>query len=160
YLNGSAAPGVTATGLAVPHGPAPAWYPNPADQASWRWWDGHRWTAFTEPAPAPYRPWFPPRDRAAGDEGAGRLPGGAWVALAGFVAGEVVSIGIVLSALLLGAPERSVLLLVLSAVGLWSCLTLACWFAVRRYGSGSLRDLGLVRPRGTDVGTGVVTSVV
>jgi membrane protease YdiL (CAAX protease family) len=140
--------------------PAPAWYANPDDAATWRWWDGHRWTAFTEPAPAPYRPWFPPRDRSAGDAGEVRLRGGGWVALAGFVLAEVASIAIVLGALALGASERSVLLLVLSELGLWAGLVSACLFAVRRYGTGSLRDLGLVRPRWLDVGTGAVTSVV
>jgi len=163
YLNGSAAPGVTATGWSAParpRDPAPAWYLNPEDDATWRWWDGHRWTAFTEPAPPRYRPWFPPRDRAAGNEGEVGLRGGAWLALAGFVVGEAVSIGVVLAALALGESERSVFLLVLSALGLWSSLTIACVIAVRRYGTGSLRDLGLAWPRWSDLGTGVVTSIV
>ncbi|MFI5047155.1 MAG: type II CAAX prenyl endopeptidase Rce1 family protein [Acidimicrobiia bacterium] len=162
YLNGSAAPGVIAAapGITTATGPAPAWYPNPEDAATWRWWDGNRWTSFTEAAPPPYRPWFPPGDRAAGAEGETRLRGGGWVAAAGFVLGEVLSIGIVLLALALGASERSVLVLVLSALGLWTGLAGACVVAVHRYGTGSLRDLGLVRPRWPDVGTGAVTSIV
>lgn len=162
YLNGSAAPGITATAPTVTPaspGPAPAWYPNPEDRFTWRWWDGHRWTSFTEPTPPPYRPWFPPRDRDAGDAGEVRLHGGGWVALAGFVLGEGLSVGVVLAALALGASERSVLLLVLSAFALWSGLLFACIVAVRRYGTGSLHDLGLVRPRWSDVRTGLVTSV-
>ena len=113
------------------------------------------------PAPPAYRPWFPPRDRAAGDVGeievceaavGSRSPGSC--------SAMGLSIGIVLVALALGASERSVLLLVLSALGLWSGLAGACLIAVRRYGTGSLRDLGLDRPRWLDVGTGVVTSIV
>jgi hypothetical protein len=59
YLNGAAAPGVTAAGPgpgaigwgAETTGPPPAWHPDPEDAARWRWWDGHRWTSFTEPPP-------------------------------------------------------------------------------------------------------------
>ncbi|HEX5586318.1 MAG TPA: CPBP family glutamic-type intramembrane protease [Acidimicrobiia bacterium] len=165
YLNGSAAPGVIAgarwSGASRwGGGPAPAWYPNPEDAGTWRWWDGHRWTAFTEPAPAPYRPWFPPGDRAAGDEGEVALRGGGVVALVGFIVAEVLSVGIVLLALALGASKRSVLVLALSGIGLWGGLLGACVLAVRRYGTGSLRDLGLVRLRWSDLGTGVVASIV
>jgi uncharacterized protein len=160
YLNGAAAPGVIADAPWYGAGPAPAWYPNPEDAETWRWWDGHRWTAFTEPAPPPYRPWFPPRSRAEGDEDEVALRGGGLVALFGFIAGEAMSVGLVLLALALGASKRSVLPLVLSGIGLWSGLLGACLFAVRRYGTGSLRDLGLVRLRWSDLSTGVVASIV
>jgi uncharacterized protein len=160
YLNRSASPGVVAGSPWTPTGaPVPAWYPNPEEAATWRWWDGHRWTAFTQPAPPAYRPWFPPHDRAAGAQGERALRGGGLVALAGFVAGEALSVGIVLLALALGASERSVLVLVLSGLALWSGLLAACVVAVRRYGTGSLRDLGLSRLRWSDLGTGIVASL-
>jgi membrane protease YdiL (CAAX protease family) len=164
YLNGAAAPGIIAggpwSGGLWSGGPAPAWYPNPENAGTWRWWDGNRWTAFTEPAPTPYRPWFPPSDRVAGDEGEVPLRGGGLVALVGFIAAEALSVGLVLLALALGASERSVLVLALSGIALWGGLLAACLFSVRRYGTGSLRDLGLVRFRWSDLRTGVVASIV
>lgn len=27
-------------------GPLPGWYPDPAGETAWRWWDGYRWTAY------------------------------------------------------------------------------------------------------------------
>lgn len=29
-----------------PGGPPPGWYPDPAGERAWRWWDGHQWTGF------------------------------------------------------------------------------------------------------------------
>ena len=34
--------------MAAPAPPA-AWYPDPRDERSWRWWDGTDWTAHTAP---------------------------------------------------------------------------------------------------------------
>ena len=161
YLNGAAAPGATRThptGSVGATGPAPAWYPNPDGASTWRWWDGHRWTAFTTPAPEPARPWFPPRDRR--DAEPTSISGGGGIALVGFVVAELFSVGAVLLAIGLGATRRSVLTLTVGSVAFWVGLLLACVVAVRRHGSGSLRDLGLVGLRRSDLGTGVVVSIV
>jgi membrane protease YdiL (CAAX protease family) len=159
YLNGAAAPGATRAspgGSPGAVGPAPAWYPNPDDAGTWRWWDGNRWTAFTTTAPAPTRPWFPAR----GEREVSPLSGGGGIALVGFVLGQAASVGAVLLAIELGATRRSVLTLVVGAVAFWSGLLLACVLAVRRHGSGSLRDLGLVGLRRADLGSGLVGSIV
>jgi hypothetical protein len=35
-----------------PGGPPPGWYPDPAGEKAWRWWDGHQWTAYaSDPSP-------------------------------------------------------------------------------------------------------------
>jgi membrane protease YdiL (CAAX protease family) len=88
------------------------------------------------------------------------LRGGGGIALVGFVAAELLSVGLVLLALELGASERSVLTLAISGIAFWMGLSAACVLAVRRYGTGSLRDLGLVGLRRRDLATGVVASVV
>jgi hypothetical protein len=33
--------------IPTPSTPAPGWYPDPAKQATYRWWDGSQWTAST-----------------------------------------------------------------------------------------------------------------
>ena len=34
-----------------PGGPPPGWYPDPAGQKAWRWWDGYQWTGYaSDPA--------------------------------------------------------------------------------------------------------------
>jgi hypothetical protein len=43
-------------------GAVAAWYPDPGDPASLRWWDGHQWTPYTRPAVG--------EDAAAGGESA------------------------------------------------------------------------------------------
>ncbi|HAM24612.1 MAG TPA: hypothetical protein DCM51_03535 [Actinobacteria bacterium] len=38
---------VAASTATAPATPAPGWYPDPAKQATYRWWDGAQWTAST-----------------------------------------------------------------------------------------------------------------
>ena len=135
--------------------PPAAWYPDPAGEATWRWWNGERWTEHVaEPPTGLSRPWFPTRDdRTQSIRGGG-------IALSGFVVGELLSVGVVLVAIALGASSRSVLTFALGAAGLWSGLLGACMLAVRRHGTGSLRDLGLLPLRWSDLGIGVVASIV
>jgi membrane protease YdiL (CAAX protease family) len=141
------APATTAT-------PA-GWYPDPAREALWRWWDGGQWTAYTGPAaPERDRGWFPPRgDRTQSAKGGG-------LAVAGFVGGQVLSIGVVLVAIAFGATSRSVVTLFIGELALWAGLFGACKLAVRKYGSGSLRDLGLIRLQLGDFGIGSLAALV
>jgi hypothetical protein len=132
----------------------PGWYADPLREALWRWWDGQRWTGFVGPQVTHERGWFPPRDDHE------QVARGGGLALLGFVGGQLLSVGLVLLALALGATERSVGTLLIGELGLWAGLFGACVLAVRRYGSGRLRDLGLVRLRGGDVGIGVLAAVV
>jgi uncharacterized protein len=169
YLNGTAAsasaPKAQAAYAAAAPGPAlyqadavvtPAgWYPDPTRAALWRWWDGQQWTAYVGPSlPDPDRGWFPP----GGDRSQSARGGG--LAIAGFIGGQVLSIGVVLVSLALGATSRSVVTLFIGELALWSGLFGACKLAVRKYGTGSLRDLGLLRPRLGDLGIGSLAALV
>ena len=50
-----------------PGGPPPGWYPDPAGQRAWRWWDGYGWTGFaSDPSGASGPP---------GSHGGGSPPG-------------------------------------------------------------------------------------
>ncbi|GAA1239052.1 hypothetical protein GCM10009676_24570 [Prauserella halophila] len=43
--------------------PPPGWYPDQADPRYLRWWDGYRWTPYTQPVPQPQSPQqqYPPQ---------------------------------------------------------------------------------------------------
>jgi uncharacterized protein len=161
-----ARPGATPEpGGATPLPPA-GWYPDPWGIEPWRWWDGAQWTGYAgaSGAPvsafpvslAPTRSWFPkrkPRDTEGGLRGGG-------LAIAGIVGGIALSIAFALGAIALGADRGSTTVLLVGEVGLWSALIGACLVAVRRHGTGSLRDLGLAWPRWRDVGIGSVAGLV
>jgi uncharacterized protein len=139
---------------AAPAYPPPGWYPDPAQPSTARWWDGRQWTGYVGALPALDRGWFPaPGDREQSARGGG-------IAVAGFVGGQVASLALVLVAIALGASSRSVTTLIVGELCLWAGLFGACRLAVRRYGTGSLRDLGLVRLRLADLGIGSVTAIV
>jgi hypothetical protein len=36
-----------------PGGPPPGWYPDPAGEKAWRWWDGYQWTGYASDPSAP-----------------------------------------------------------------------------------------------------------
>jgi len=147
-----AIPGVFLHQAASPIAPA-GWYADPSQPGALRWWDGTRWTEHVATRGAD-RGWFPPRgDRSQSARGGG-------IALAGFIGGQVLSIALVLVAIVLGASSRSVVTLIVGELGLWAGLFGACKLAVRRYGSGSLRDLGLVGLRRGDFGIGSVAALV
>ena len=147
-----AIPGVRLHHAATPVATA-GWYTDPSQTGALRWWDGTQWTEHVAMRGGD-RGWFPPRDdRTQSARGGG-------IALAGFVGGQVLSIALVLAAIVLGASSRSVVTLIVGELGLWAGLFGACKLAVRRYGSGSLRDLGLVGLRRGDVGIGTVAALV
>jgi uncharacterized protein len=134
---------------------APGWYPDPWRQSTWRWWDGIAWTAYTDQ-------WF-------GAAGPNVAPTGApadrplragGIAILGFLVGLAIStvFGVVL--LLMGYETTDPAFLLGSTIGLWIGLGGSCVVAVRWKGSGSLRDLGLVRPRWVDAGMGVGFGIV
>ncbi len=85
---------------------------------------------------------------------------GGGIALAGFFAAIVASVLTVLAISWLGGSVHSLLALCAGQAALWVCLFAACKIAVRRHGSGSLRDLGLVRLSGRQVGAGLVIGLV
>jgi uncharacterized protein len=125
-------------------GAPPGWYPDPWRQSTWRWWDGNAWTVYTDlwfGAPAPQTVGQPLR------------AGG--IAMLGFLAGLAIStvIGIVL--LVLGYETTDPAFVLGSGLGLWIGLGGSCLVAVRVKGSGSLADLGLDKPRWTDVALGI-----
>lgn len=53
------APGVPAAPQGPSHAPPPDWYPDPANPARRRWWDGQQWTGHVDP-PEPSGPAGPP----------------------------------------------------------------------------------------------------
>src|SRR5206468_1773693 len=71
-----------------------------------------------------------------------------------------LAVALVLLAIALGASSRSVTTLIVGEVCLWSGLFGACRLAVRRHGTGSVRDLGLMRLRLADLGIGSLAAVV
>jgi len=140
--------------------PPSGWYPDPVrgrhtPAHARRFWDGQQWTAQVadgdlvacDPLPPPE-----PDLRTA-------LPGRAgWVALAGFLLGQLLAVGgLALGAAL--APDGLALRLLLSQAGLWTGLLGACVLASRRWGTGRLRtDYGLVSRVG-DAGRGLLLSL-
>ncbi|HEY7438162.1 MAG TPA: CPBP family glutamic-type intramembrane protease [Acidimicrobiia bacterium] len=140
----------TEPGVSVPSAP-PGWYADPWGVAHWRWWDGYAWTGYTNIPPtigiAP-DPRDPTRQLQAGG-----------IAALGFLVGFVLSNVIAVFMLLAGASMSDPLLLLGATLGIWTGLGGACVVAVRRKGTGSLRDLGLTRPTASDVGLGIACGV-
>ena len=134
--------------------PPPSWYPDPWHESPARWWDGSAWTGFVTVAAPPERPWIPPR----GDRTQALAGGG--IAFGGFVAAEVTSLVAVLVVWLLGGSVHGLAALCASQAALWACLFGACKLAVRRHGSGSLRDLGLAPLSRRQVGSGALVGVI
>jgi len=152
----------------------PGWYPDPWRQATWRWWDGNGWTAYTSLSEdlrsatgasavtwgAPAASGAPAAPTASGaSSGAGGLRAGG-IATLGFLVGLAVSTVIGIALLVAGYETYDPAFLLGSSLGLWVGLGGSCLVAVRVKGSGSLRDLGLVPPRVVDAALGAGFAVV
>ncbi len=77
------------------------------------------------------------------------------IAALGFLVGLGVSTVIGVALLLMGYETTDPAFLFGSTLGLWFGLGGSCVLAVKRKGSGSLRDLGLFRPRWVDAALGL-----
>jgi membrane protease YdiL (CAAX protease family) len=137
--------------------PPPGWYPDPAGQLGFRWWDGHDWTWHVVPYPAPH-----PGQRV-GDhrepEQRGRIPTrAAWWGLAGVAVGFILG-GILQGLALLAFPGSDAAQILMGVAGLWTGLGGTCVFVSRKYGTGSLtEDFGLgFRP--SDIWAGLLAAL-
>jgi membrane protease YdiL (CAAX protease family) len=130
--------------------PPPGWYDDPWRIARWRWWDGRAWSGYTDQVYAARAyPVIPPKHP---DES--RPIRAGWTAVLGMVGGIALSIVVYVVLRLGGVAPGNPLLSLAAQFGLWSGLLWACVHAVRRFGTGSLRDLGL-RIRGVDLALGL-----
>ena len=159
-VNPSAPSSADRSGPPVLSLPPAGWYTDPWQLQPWRWWDGTQWTGYAGatwgPTATSSRPWFP-RRRPPDTEGGVR---GGGIAILGFVAAFVLAQLFGLVAVALGLGRHTTSFLLVSEIGLWTGLLGACVVAVRRHGTGSLRDLGLTRPRWRDLGIGAVGGLV
>ncbi len=138
----------------IPPSVPPGWYPDPWQLHPARWWDGTQWTGHVAVPPAPGRPWIPPRGN---HEHALR---GGGIAVGGIVGAEAASIAAVGLVALLGGSVHSLGALCVAQGALWAALFTACVVAVHRNGNGSLRELGLARLSGADLGHGALVGLV
>jgi membrane protease YdiL (CAAX protease family) len=119
--------------------PPAGWYADPWHITSWRWWDGTTWTGYTDRyylATAGYLPVPTVVDES-------RPIRAGWTAVLGMVTGVALSILVYVFLRLLGVAGNNPVLVLLMQFGLWTGLLGACMVAVRRHGTGRLRDLGL-----------------
>jgi membrane protease YdiL (CAAX protease family) len=130
--------------------PPPGWYGDPWRLAHWRWWDGRAWTGYTEQQYGVTAHAAAPPHRVDDT----RPIRSGWTALGGMVGGVVLSIVIYVALRLAGVDQGNPLLSLAAQLGLWAGLLWACRRAVRRHGTGRLRDLGL-RVRGFDPALGL-----
>lgn len=144
---------------------APGWYAEPNGRLRYRWWDGWSWSAWVSDGAAvgvdPLPVWVAPsRAGRRWPETRLVLPGRAGlIALVGIVVGVALGVLGLLVGRLISAGSRAPSL-ALSAIGLWSGLMGACLVVSRRHGTGSIRrDFGAVGPW-TDLGRGLVVSLV
>jgi membrane protease YdiL (CAAX protease family) len=136
---------VTTTAL-----PPAGWYADPWGVAHWRWWDGTIWTGYTDRFYVSFAGDVP----APADVDESRPIRAGWTAILGMVVGVALSILVYVVLRGLGVASNNPLLVLLMQFGLWTGLLGACVVAVRRHGTGRLRDLGL-KARGIDVPLGL-----
>jgi membrane protease YdiL (CAAX protease family) len=136
-------PAVVAPGPAPAPAPTwpPSWYPDPWTPGAIRWWDGHGWTGHTaRPTAAPPEPFR-------------TLPVvAAWLGLV-VTAGSLVGARLVLE--VLGRFDWPILVyaLLVTVLG-YGPMVAYCWWASRRWGTGSLADDVGARVRWVDLAWG------
>jgi len=125
--------------------PPPGWYADPWGVTQWRWWDGAAWTGYTDQQyVTPYAYPNPHAYSATPVDDDKSIPIRAgWTALLGMVVGVVLSLAIYIVGFAIGISHGNPILLLVAQLGLWVGPVGACIIAVRRHGTGSLRDLGL-----------------
>ena len=128
---------------------APGWYPDPWRQSTWRWWVGVAWTPYTDQSVG-----------AGAPKAEGQTPRAGGIAMLGFIVGLALSTVIGFVLIRMGYETTDPSFLLGSTIGLWVGLGGSCVVAVRHKGSGTLRDLGLDRPRWVDAALGVGFGVV
>lgn len=134
----------------------PGWYPDPAGQPWWRWWNGTQWApeaggygyiqspsalaVSTPPAvsPASADAPFPAAGPAA--VGAGLPFRALWYAAGGLVGGFFLASIVAVICLASGLDTYSPVTVVGGLVSLWLFLAGSAVLASRRLGSGSLRE--------------------
>ena len=82
---------------------------------------------------------------------AGRAAPAGGIAILGFLVGLAISTAITVVLILFGYTVEDPALLLGSSLGLWVGMFGSCVIAVRTKGTGSLADLGLVKPQWVDV---------
>ena len=156
--------------------PPADWYPDPSGVGEYRYWNGSAWTPgvaiggqiMERPMPwppvrpvgapngGPPHPAAPHAPAPVDDDRIELPPRAALYALLGFVAGLASGVGVAIAGAALDVPP--IVVLALNVTGLWTGLLGACFYASRRYGTGSItRDFGL-RITGPDVGFGILIS--
>lgn len=128
----------------------PGWYADPWRAASYRWWDGHAWTAHVS-APSSYAA---PRNTPALPRARDDIHGG-WTALLGVGGGLALSLIFALVAVAAGAAKGTVPVMIAGQAGLWSGLWMSAYVVTHRREGGSLRDIGLRAPTGGEIGLGL-----
>ena len=121
----------------------PSWYPDPWEPGTVRWWDGHAWTEHTaRPAVAPPEPFR-------------TLPVvAAWL---GLVVTAAALVGARLGLEVLGRFDLPIVVYALLATILgYGPMVAYCWWACRRWGTGSLADDVGARVRWIDLGWGPI----
>ncbi len=133
--------------------PPSGWYSDPWHIAQWRWWDGNAWTGYTDHwygssafglVPLP----------VSGPVDESRPIRAGWLAFGGVFVGVALSVLVYLVRVWTGIEPGNPLVALAAQFGLWTGLLGACVIAVRKHGTGSLRDLGF-RVRGVDLALGL-----
>ena len=132
--------------------PPPGWYSDPWHVARWRWWDGRIWTGYTDHYYSSPTIGYAPMPSATVDES--RPIRSGWTALIGAMVGVGLSIVVYVGLRVTGVARGDPLVALAAQLGLWTGLLGACFVAVRRHGSGSLKDLGF-RVQWVDLPLGV-----
>lgn len=84
---------------------------------------------------------------------------GGGIALLGFAGALALSLIFALVAIAAGAEKGTVPVMVAGQAGLWSGLWMAAYIATHRREGGTLRDIGLRRPSGGEIGIGIGVAV-